>query len=151
MYISDHKTVCIDLNLPKLTILKTTFICRQFRKIDLYEFNKDIATAFSNTEHLDFDSLVQFFYTTLTFIIDKHGPLKTVTVTPQNSNLRFTPNLLIKRCKRRYQERTWRNSRNEADGLFYKNQCLLYNYDVKKTQSNHFSSLFKNCSDFKSL
>ena len=32
-YISDHKTVCIDLDLPKPTVHKTTFSCRQLKKL----------------------------------------------------------------------------------------------------------------------
>ena len=87
----------------------------------------------------------------MALILDKHAPLKTVTVTPRNKNPWFTPNLLTERRKRRLLERTWRNSRNEADRLLYKNQCYLYNSLVKKAQSDYFSSLFKNCSDSKSL
>ena len=113
-YISDHKTVCIDLDLPKPTVHKTTFSCRQLKKINISEFNKDIAAAFSNVENLDLDSLVKFFNSTMTLILDKHAPLKTVPVTPRNKNPWFTPNLLTERRKRRQLERTWRNSRNEA-------------------------------------
>ena len=79
--ISDRKTVCIDLHLIKPTVHKK-LSCRQLRRIDLYEFNKGIAPTFSNVKHLDFDSFVQFFNTTLTFIPDKHALLKTVSVTP---------------------------------------------------------------------
>ena len=121
------------------------------QKIDSSEFNKDIVAAFSNVEHLDLDSLVQFFNSTQTLILDKHALLKTNTVTPQNKNLWFTPNLLPERSKRRQLECTWCNSRNETDRLLYKNPCHLYNSLVKKAQSNYFSSLFKNCSDLKSL
>ena len=109
------------------------------------------AAAFSNVENLDLDSLVKFFNSTMTLILDKHAPLKIVSVTPRNKNPWFTPNLLSERRKRRQLERTWRNSRNEADRHLYKNQCHLYNSLVKKAHSDYFSSLFKNCSDSKSL
>ena len=36
-------------------------------------------------------------------------------------------------------------------GFYIKNQCHLYNSLLKKTQSNYFSFLLKNCSDSKSL
>ena len=75
MYISDHKTICIDLDLSKPTVHKTTFSCRQLKKIHVFEFNKDIAAAFSNVENLDLDSHVKFFNSTLTLILDKHAPL----------------------------------------------------------------------------
>ena len=100
-YISDHRTVCIDFDLPKPTVHKTTLSCRELKKINISEFYKDIAATFSNVENLDLDSLVKFFNSTMTLIRDKHAPLKTVTVTPRNKNPWFTPNLLIERRKRR--------------------------------------------------
>ena len=101
-------------------------------------------------ENLDFDSLY-YFDSILTLVLDKHAPLKTVTVTPLNKNLWFTSNLLTESRKRRQLEHTWRNSRYEVDWLLYKNQSHLYNSLVRKAQSNCFSSLIKNCSDSKSL
>ena len=121
------------------------------KKIDISYFNKDIAAAFSNVENLDLDSLVKFFNSTLTLILDKNAPLKIVTVTSHNKSPWFTPNLLTERHERRQLECTWHNSCNDADRLLYKNQCHLYNSLIKKAQSNYFSSLFKNCSDSKSL
>ena len=91
-YISNHKTICIDHDLPKQIVHKTTFSCRQLKKIDISKRNKDIAAAFSNVENLDLDSLVQFFNSTLNLILDKHTPLKTVTVTPRNKYPWITPN-----------------------------------------------------------
>ena len=96
-YISDHKTICIDLDLPKPTVHKTTFSSRQLKKIDISEFNKDIVAAFSNVKNFDLDSLVQFFNLTLTLTLDKHAPLKTVTVTSRNKNPWLTPNLLTEK------------------------------------------------------
>ena len=80
-YISDHKTNCIDLDLPKPTVHKTTFSVINLKKIDIFEFNKDIAAALTSVVNLDLDSLVQFLNSTLTLILDKQAPLKTVTVT----------------------------------------------------------------------
>ena len=60
----------MDLNFPKPTVHKTNFSCCLFKKIDFYEFNKDIASAFSSVERQDLDSFLQFFNTTLIFILD---------------------------------------------------------------------------------
>ena len=105
-YFSDHKTICIDPDLPKPTVHKTTFSSRQLTKIEISEFNKDIADVLSNFEHLDLDSLVQFFNSTLALILGKRAPLKTVTVTPRNKDPWFTHNLLTERRKRRQLECT---------------------------------------------
>ena len=41
-YISDHKTICTDLEFPKPTVNKITFFCCKLKKIDIFEFNKKI-------------------------------------------------------------------------------------------------------------
>ena len=55
--ISDHKTLCIDLNLAKPHIKTKTFSFRRIKDINFTLFNQDISVAFSNFEHLDLDSL----------------------------------------------------------------------------------------------
>ena len=45
-YISDHKTVCVDIDLPKPNINKVTFSYRPINKINFTDFNQDISNAF---------------------------------------------------------------------------------------------------------
>ena len=61
------------------------------------------------------------------------------------------PNLLNERQKKRQLERAWHKSLSDNDYLLYRNQCRLFNSQLKKAQSNYFSSLFVNCSDSKFL
>ena len=131
--------------------LKKTFSYRHIKDINFTQFNQDISVAFSNFEHLDLDSLVNYFNSTLSSIFNKYAPLKTVTVTPHTSNPWFTSNLLNERCERLQLERRWHKSGNKSDKLLYKKQCHIYNSLLKKAQSNYFSSLFENCLDSKSL
>ena len=149
--ISDHKTVCVDRNLAKPHIKKNIFSYRHIKNINFTQFNQDISVAFCNFEHLDLDSLVNYFNSTLSPIFDKYAPLKIVTVTPHTSNPWFTSNLLNERCKRRQLESHWCKSRNESDKLLNKKQCHMYNSLLKKGQSNYFSSLFDHCLGSKSL
>ena len=151
IYISDHKTVCINLNLPKPHIKKKTFAYHRIKNINFTQFNQDISVAFSNFEHLDLDLLVNYFNSTLSSIFDTYAPLKTVTVTPCTSNPWFTSNLLNERCKRQQLEHHWRKSKNESDKLLYKKQSHMYNSFLKKAQSNYFSCLIDNCLYSKSL
>ena len=96
--ISDHKTVCADLNLAKPHI-KKPFPYRRINNINYTQFNQDISVVFSNFEHLDLDSLVNYFNSTLSSIFDKYAPLKTVTVTLRTSNPWFIFNLLNEKVK----------------------------------------------------
>ena len=140
-YISDHKTVCVDIDLPKPNINKVTFSYRPINKINFTDFNQDISNAFSNIDNFNLDSLIDHFNSNMSLILDKYAPLKTVTVKPRTSNPWFTSNLRSERSIRRQLERTWRKTRNESDKLAYKKQCHLYNSKVKKL-SQTISHLF---------
>ena len=59
--ISDHKTICGDLNLPKPHIKEKTFSYRRINNINFTQFNQDISVTFSNFEHFNLDSLVNYY------------------------------------------------------------------------------------------
>ena len=92
-YISDHKTVCFDIDLPKPAVNKETFSCRPITKTNFTDFNQDISNAFSNIDNFDLDSLIDHFNSNMSLILNKYAPLKTVTVKPRTSNPWFTSNL----------------------------------------------------------
>ena len=94
--------------------MKKTFSYRRINNINFTPFNQDISVAFSNFEHFDLDSLVNYYNSTLLFVLDKYTPLKTVTVTPRTSNPWFTTNLLNEKCKGRQLERNWRKTKKES-------------------------------------
>ena len=150
-YISDHKTLGVDIDLPKPAVNQVTFSCRPINKINFTDCNQDISNAFSNIDNFDLDSLIDHFNSTMSLILDKYTPLKIITVKPRTSNPWFTSNLRSERGIRRQLERTWRKTRNESDKLAYKKQRHLYNSKVKKPQSDYFSSLFKSNSNTKEL
>ena len=140
-YISDYKTVCVDIDLPKPAVNKVTFSCRPINKINFTDFNQDISNAFSNIDNFDLDSLIDYFNSNMSLILDKYAPRKTVTVKPRTSNSWFTSNLRSERGIRRQLEHTWCKTRNESDKLAYKKQCHLYTSKVKKL-SQIISPLF---------
>ena len=106
--ISDHKTVCLHIDLPKPNINKVTFSYRPINKINFTDFNQDISIAFSNIDNFNLDSLIDHFNSNMSLILDKYAPLKTVTVKPRTSNSWFTSNLRSERGIRRQLDRTWR-------------------------------------------
>ena len=69
-YISDHKTVCVDLNFSKPTINKVTISYHLINKINFTEFNQDISNAFSKFDNFDFESLIDFFNSNMSSILD---------------------------------------------------------------------------------
>ena len=98
-YISDHKTVCVDIDLPKPTLNKITFSYRPIKKINFPEFNQDISDAFSKLDNFDIESLIDQFNSNMSSILNKYAPLETVTVKPRISNPWFTSFLLSEKAK----------------------------------------------------
>ena len=74
--ISDRKTVYIDLDIQTPAAQKFSFTFRPLNEINFTDFNSDITAAFSNFEHLDLNSLVSHFNSTLSPLLDKHAPEK---------------------------------------------------------------------------
>ena len=62
-YISDHKTVCVDINLPKPKVNKVAFSYRPINKIDFTDFNQDISNVFSNVDNFNLDLLTTLILT----------------------------------------------------------------------------------------
>ena len=75
-YISDDKTVYIDLDIQKPIAQKSFSTFRPLNKINFTDFSNDITAAFSNFEHLDLNSLISHFNSTLSSLLGKHTPEK---------------------------------------------------------------------------
>ena len=141
-YILDHKTVCVDIDLPKPAFNKVTFSYRPINKINFAEFNQDVSNAFFKLDNFNLESLIDHFNSNMTSILDKYAPLKTVTIEPSTSNPWFTSYLLSEKGETQQLERTWRKTCNESDKLAYKKQCHFYNSIVKKKLNQIISHLF---------
>ena len=89
-YISDYKTVCVDIDLLKPTVNKITVSYRQINKINFIEFNQGISNAFSKLDNFNLESLINYFNSNMSSILNKYAPLKTVTVKLCTSNPWFT-------------------------------------------------------------
>ena len=84
--ISDHKTVCVDIDLFKSIVNKVTFSYRQINKISFTEFNQDISNAFFNLDNFNLELLINHFNSNISSIFDKYAPLKIVYAEPRTSN-----------------------------------------------------------------
>ena len=79
-YISDHKTVYVDIDLPKPTANKITFSYRPINENNFTEFNQDICNIFSNFDNFNLESLINHFNCDMSLILDKYTYLKTDTI-----------------------------------------------------------------------
>ena len=96
-YISDHKTLSVDTDLPKPTVNKVTFFYRPINKINFYRVKSRYIQCFSMLDNLNLESLIDHFRSNMSSILDKYAPLKTVTFKPRTSNPSFTSYLLCEK------------------------------------------------------
>jgi hypothetical protein len=149
--ISDHLSVIAQLDIPKSKTSKTTFTYRPLKSIDTDLFSNDIKSAFSNYASLDINSLVTLYNSTLSSLLDKHAPERTITCSPRSSNPWFSSTLLIEKRRKRRLERLWRKTGKTSDRLAFRKQCHAFNHLLQKSQSDYYKSLVSNSTDPKSL
>ena len=94
-YISDHKTVCVDIDLPKPTVNKVTFSYHPINIINFTEFNQDISHAFSNLDNFNFESRIIHYNSNMSSIFDTCAPLKKLHV----QSLVYFINFQVKKVK----------------------------------------------------
>jgi hypothetical protein len=149
--ISDHVGIIAQLDIPKTKSSKTTFTYRPIKSIDIEQFSNDIRCAFSNYDSLDIDSLTTLYNSTLSSLLDKHAPMRTVTCSHRSPNPWFTSSLLTEKRRKRQLERLWRKTGNPSDRLAFRKQCHLFNRLLLKSQSDYYKALISNSANPKSL
>ena len=60
-YISDHKTVSVDIVIPKPIVNRVTFSYCTINIINFTEFNQNNSNVFSNLDNFNLDSLIDHF------------------------------------------------------------------------------------------
>ena len=125
----------------------------KLRSVNSVAFRNDVMTsALFTSPARNVEDLCSQYDHELLKIVDSHAPLKTHMVTSWLSAPWYTEEIAIEKCKRRQQERHWRNSGLEADKQQFADQCKQVRELIKSTKVNHYSSLImENKSDHKVL
>ena len=151
---SDHYLVWFDaaLKIKSVQAEELSYTSyRNFKKVDVYKFNEDIANSVLGKEEFDcsLDEAITLYNTVLTELMDKHCPLIKKKIKINTTPWRDTEICELRR-RRRAAERAWRKGTGDKD--LYKK--LIKNFEVmdhKKKCQYHKDSLEASAGDPKTL
>jgi hypothetical protein len=130
--ISDHHAIHFSISTPSLpkTHLITKLV-RCFRSINIDHFSTDIKSSpLASTLPTSLKSYLTLFNTTLSSILDKHAPFKTIACSSRPHKPFITPDILAEKSKRSKLETLHRRNKNDPAS------CTEY-----KTQARHVAKL----------
>ena len=139
--LSDHNFVVCDINLPRPPAFHLTVSYRETRDIDLQVFLSDINKSLrDNTSNNDtgVDEQIDRYENTLRFLLDKHVPQITRTITLRPHTPWFTVDLRELRREKRRCERKYPSTRLTVDKCIYNEICRKYNRSLKATKASYY-------------
>jgi hypothetical protein len=145
-FISDHYATHATVTIPiSKRLPQITRHVRAFRSINIDSFASDILTSELYTAPAT--SLQQYlnvFTSTISSLIDKHAPLKTITCNSKPQKPFITPHILSEKAKRSKLETIYRRSRSPADLLNYKTQSRNLSKLITSARRSYFRSVISN-------
>jgi hypothetical protein len=141
--ISDHLAISSSLSIPNKTrpprITKAT---RCYRSIDPAAFSNDILLSSLYTAPADnLTSYVDQFNSTLSSVLDKHAPLKTMTFNQRTHKPFITGEIRLQKTKRSKLETIFRRTRLPSDLFSLKPQARHVAKLITAARRAHFKSL----------
>ena len=148
-FVLDHLAVHSLLDLAKIPLKCKRISYRKIRDIDFSELCGQLEDTrlVRDAASFSFGELVYEYNTTLKLLLDRHAPLKTMTITLRPTALWYTEELRSEKKKRRALERRWRSSKRESDYSRFKEQCLRVNALIKKTKVDYYSGIIQESSN----
>ena len=89
--------------------------------------------------------LVELYNSSLKSLLDQHAPLQNKTVAIRQRFICTTGELLIAKRKKRQLERKWQNSKLTVDHQIYRNQCIVFNKILCKSEQKFTSDRIQEC------
>lgn len=137
--ISDHKSICFQLNIPpqEQACLHTT--TRHIRKIDRETFMQDLRDRFAALPHEGtVDELLASYTDAIKLTLDEHAPLKSRKVLGRKCPW-FTEEVHAARQAKKQAERKWRTTELEIHRQMYAEKRTLLNQCITKAKSDYYN------------
>ena len=147
--LSDHCAIIASLALPCTSRPPTTTkIIRKLRSINITAFSNDILLSDLHTSPISsLESYVSLFTSTLSSILDKHAPSKTVSCSSRPRKPFITPEIISEKKKRSKFETIYRRSKTPANLNNFKTQSRHVSKLITASRRSYYRSLISTCSD----
>ena len=145
--LSDHRALLFSLSAPSPSNrTRITKLVRSFRSINLTNFTKDIlSSSLFTSPPSTLEPYLQKFNSTLTEILDKHAPFKTVTFPSRPRKPFITPEILFEKSKRSKLETIYRRSKTPNNLTNFKTQSRLVAKLITTAKRSYFRNLVSQC------
>ena len=149
--ITDHHLIKCKLSTSKPALHTKTISARKLRSVDMDAFKADILASIMCTSE-DVSNLVDSYNSTLSSILDKHAPLKSMSVTVRPTIPFYTDAIHNAKLSRRKAERKWRKSRSPEDLNLFRSERSNYNSQLFEAKCNYFrNKIVESGNDSKAL
>ena len=152
--ISDHKAICLNLNLQKPLNIRKTVVSRKLKGFDFNAFNEMIESSGLLDEVVaqSVESLTKEYDEVLCKVMNKLAPVKSRTIVIRPNAPWYNEEIANQKRKRRRLERKWRSTGLERDKGNYVDQCHVVNSMLYKAKEQYYSAIIKdNAHDSKLL
>lgn len=151
---SDHMPVFCELDMDKVSLIKSKISYRNIAAVNLDALRSDISNSdlCKNTDMFGLNELVNCYKTTLESAINSHAPLKTKTIISRPSVPWFNMEIRSAKREQRRAERKWRRTKLRDHFEIYKskkNYAILLMNRARKTFYTDF--VLENASDQRKL
>ena len=130
-FISDHRALHTSLQCIRPHPVRIQISVRAIRRIKDDAIVKDLDKFSIDQRCVDVDTMVEMYDWFLSELLDKHAPLKKITVVDRPLNEWMTNNILALKAIRRKNELIWRKTRITKNFNIYYDSCMA----VKKAIS----------------
>src|SRR4029077_11124457 len=119
---------------------------RNFRSINIANFISDIlSSSLHSSPPISLESYLLLFNTTLTTILDKHAPVKTVTCSSRPHKPFITEEILSEKSKRSKLETIYRRSKTPDSQINFKFQSRKVAKLISTAKRTYYQNLISQC------
>src|SRR6476469_5797948 len=148
-FLSDHYAIQATLSVRTPSIpSRITKTFRSFCSIDTASFSNDIlASNLYSSPPSNLNDYLTLFCSTLTSVLDKHAPLKTISFFPRIHKPFITPSIRAAKTVRSKLETIYRRTRSPSELLNFKNQSRALSKLITSSRRSYFRNLIQTCSN----
>ena len=141
--LSDHYAVLSVFSVPSHSRPpRVTKLIRNIKSIDITAFSNDIlSSSLHSSPPLSLPSFLHLFSTTLSSLIDKYAPLKTVSCPTRTRKPFITDFILKQKSLRSKLESAYRRNKTDATKLAFRTQAKVVSKLITNARRSYFRSL----------
>src|SRR6266516_4488461 len=146
--LSDHRAILFSISAPPhAKNTRITKRVRLFRSINKTDFVQDILSSpLSSSTPTSLQSYIHLFDSTLTTILDKHAPFKTITCPSRTNKPFITPEIRAQKSIRSKLETAFRRFRTPESLIKFKTQSKHIAKLISSAKREYYQSLIFQCS-----